>query len=213
MSLSLKEPLLVAARAAGERYSKRDQAHHAIHGSSSPKHSADENENDRPQKSFHSNKNDVGCISCSNWRLSKFLFPLLIVTQHATTLVLLFPFLVAPFGFEDEAVATVHALPPWLVIASSLTVFTILIWLYIHEKTPRTQEFLLRILHAAILGEMNIALVLILDKKVEIAIATLLAGMVGAGTFVLFSVQDCSSRSSSNNDKTIEEETAYLLTV
>jgi hypothetical protein len=84
-----------------------------------------------------------------------------------------------------------------------------LIWLFIHEKAPRTQEFLLRILHPAILVEMNMALMLIRDKKEEIAIATLLISMVGVGTFVLFSVRK-SSRSRNNK---AEEKAGDLLTV
>jgi hypothetical protein len=149
-------------------------------------------------------------VAVSTGTFPKFLFPLLLIPQQVTTLVLLVPFLFMQFGFEDEANATVYILPPRLVIGSSLTLFVMFIWLYNHEKAPATQEVLLRILHPAILVEMNIALImLILDKKEEIAIATLLICMVGVGTFVLFSVRE--SNSSSNNK--VKEKTGDLLTV
>lgn len=207
ISLPLKEPLLVTANAAEERCNELDQAHHR--DSSSVRLFLDEDDNEGAQKSFHADKNGLGCCSCVHWYISKFLFPLLLITQQVTTFVLLVPFLFMQFGFEDEANATAYILPPRLVIGSSLTLFVMLIWLYNHEKAPATQEFLLRILHPAILVEMNIALMLILDNKEEIAIATLLVSMVGVGTFVLFSVQE--SNSSSNNK--VKEKSGDLLIV
>jgi hypothetical protein len=213
ISLSLKEPLLVASEAVDdERCRERDQAFY--YDIAARRLSLVEGENDGPQKYFQGIKNAIGCNSCIHWYISRFLLPLIMITQHITALVLLFPFFLFQVGFEDNANATtVHVFPPRLVIGSSLTNIVVLIWLYIHEQAPKTPEFLLRILHPAILGEMNIALMLILDNKEEVAIATLLISMVGVGAFVLFSVQDCTGSRNRRNNMAVEEKTAYLLTV
>jgi hypothetical protein len=208
LSLSLREPLLATDNVADERYSVLDQAIH--HSSVSLSQVVDKEGGERPSKNwFIANKNELGFSSCIHWYNSKFfLFRLLVITQHVMTIVLLVPFMSFQFGFEDEAKVAVNLLPPRLVIASSMTLFVMLIWLYIHEKAP-SQEFLLGILHPGILVEMNIALMLILNKKEKLAIATLLISMLGVGALVLFSVQNSSSR----NKNTVKEKTDHLVTV
>lgn len=200
LSVSLQEPLLITATAADDRCSNIDQDHDS---SPSARLSLDDDENEGSQKILQADKNELGCDSCIHWYITKFLFPLLLILQQAMTLVLLVPFLFLQFGCDYEADSSVHILPPCLVIGSSLALFGMLIWIFIHEKAPATQEILLRILHPAIHVEMNIVLMLIQEKKMEIAIVTLLSSMVGVGAFVLFSVhQSRSSSSSSSNEET-----------